>query len=185
MSKSECWQPWRQGPLSPWKAEHQQGALPPCSDHRDGTTAQTGISGSPINIAAKISLVLTLLPILLLMRLLAGATQMSSPPACQLPASPSQYRALLSWSKAESWGFLPLKLAVKIHMNIKFFKLPVLIFPLFTLKSISGLISEINGCMYSILLLQLNMRGNLVPYRHGSLRLHFVFFYMASLCLDY
>lgn len=158
------------------KVEHQQGSLPPCSDHRDGGTEPAGISGFPIGIAAKSSSVFASLPVLLLMTLLAGATQISSPPSCQLPASPSQYRALLSWMKAESWGFLLLKLAVKIRMNIKFFKHPVLIFPLFTLKSISGLVSEINRCMYSILLLQLNVRGTPVPYRQGFLCLHFGFF---------
>lgn len=158
------------------KAEHQQGSLPPCSDHRDGATAWAGISGSPIGITVKTSLVLSSLLVLLLMRLVAGATEISSPPACQVPASPSQYHALLSWTKAESCVFLPLKLAVKIHMNLKFFKHLLLILLLFTLKSISGLISEINRCMHSILLLQLNIHGNPVPYCQGFLRLRFVFF---------
>lgn len=67
--------------------------------------------------------------------------------------------------KAESWGFLPLKLVVKIHKNIKFFKYLVLIFPLFTFKSIFGLISEINHCRYIILLLQLILQGNPTPHR--------------------
>lgn len=158
------------------KVEHQQASLPPCSDHRDGTSAQVETSGSPIVIAVKSSSVPTSLPVLLLMRLPAGATQISSPPEHQRPASPSQNHALLSGMKAESWGVLPLKLAVKIHMNIRFFKHPVLIFPLFTLRSISGLISEINCCMYNILLLQLNMQVNPVSHCQGFLRLHFFLF---------
>lgn len=49
----------------------------------------------PVNISSKSSVVLAFLLVLLLVRLLAGAPEISSPPVCQLPASPAQWRALL------------------------------------------------------------------------------------------
>lgn len=94
VSKSECWQLWRQGPshhASPAIGESRAPAgLSATLQWPLGWAAmQAGTSGSPIGVTAKNSLILTSLLVLHLLKLLTG----HQPTCIQLSAFPAQYFA--------------------------------------------------------------------------------------------